>query len=95
LSEAQILVLSAAMSSVGINAEAGGSAMSRVMQKVNTAVLECGEALTNFASIAGASADEFATMWKERPQDAIVALLKGLGRIKDEGGNVTFTLTAL
>lgn len=45
--------LSAAMSSVGINAEAGGSAMSRVMQKVNTAVLEGGESLTNFASIAG------------------------------------------
>lgn len=34
-------------------------------------------------------------MWKERPQDAIVALLKGLGRIKDEGGNVTGTLKDL
>ncbi|HFU4464354.1 TPA: phage tail tape measure protein [Streptococcus suis] len=95
LSEAQIMGLSAAMSSVGINAEAGGSAMSRVMQKVNTAVLEGGEAVASFAAIAGTSAEEFATMWQERPQDAIVSLVKGLGRVKDEGGNVTGTLKDL
>ncbi|WP_105264204.1 phage tail tape measure protein, partial [Streptococcus suis] len=95
LTEAQIMGLAAAMSSVGINAEAGGSAMSRIMQKVNTAVLEGGEALTSFADVAGQSAEEFAVMWQERPQDAIVTLIKGLGRIKDEGGNVTGTLKDL
>ena len=95
LTEAQIMGLAAAMSSVGINAEAGGSAMSRIMQKVNTAVLEGGESVESFAAIAGTSAEEFAQMWQERPQDAIVALVKGLGRVKDEGGNVTGTLKDL
>ncbi|HEL1986716.1 TPA: phage tail tape measure protein, partial [Streptococcus suis] len=45
--------------------------------------------------VAGQSAEDFAVMWQERPQDAIVTLIKGLGRIKDEGGNVTGTLKDL
>ncbi|WP_105134478.1 phage tail tape measure protein, partial [Streptococcus suis] len=40
LTEAQIMALAATLSSVGMEAEAGGSAMSRVMQKMNTAVAE-------------------------------------------------------
>lgn len=38
MSEADIMGLAAAMSSVGIEAEAGGTAMSMVMKKINNAV---------------------------------------------------------
>ncbi|NQO74796.1 phage tail tape measure protein [Streptococcus suis] len=92
LTEAQIMALAATLSSVGMEAEAGGSAMSRVMQKMNTAVAEGEEALDKFAAVAGMSAEEFAAKWKTEPQNAIVDFLNGLRRIKEEGGDVTQTL---
>lgn len=95
LTEAQILGMSAALSSVGINAEAGGSSMSRAMQKINSAVAEGGGKLEDFAHVAGTSSEEFAKTWRERPQDAIVSFVKGLNRVKEEGGDVTSTLKDL
>lgn len=89
LTDPQILGLAAAMSSVGIEAEAGGSAFSRVMQKINTQVLSGGEDLWKFAKIAGKSADEFAASWKKNPQEAIIDFVKGLKRFKEEGKDVT------
>ena len=84
LTEAQILAMSGALSSVGVNAEAGGGAMSRVLQKINTEVLSAGENLSGFAEVAGQSADEFATKWQKDPQSAIVDFVEGLGRIQLE-----------
>lgn len=92
LSEDQILGLAAAMSSVGINAEAGGSSMSRVMQKINTEVLSGGDNLEKFAKVSGMSADEFSKKWKEEPEQAIVSFVDGLGKIKESGGDVTTAL---
>lgn len=92
LTEAQIAGLAAGMSSVGINAEAGGSAFSRVMQKINTEVISGGEDLQRFAAVAGKTAEEFAQTWKTNPQEAIVDFVKGLGKIKESGGDVTKTL---
>lgn len=89
LTDPQILGLATAMSSVGIEAEAGGSAFSRVMQKINTQVLSGGEDLWKFAKIAGKSADEFAASWKKNPQEAIIDFVKGLKRFKEEGKDVT------
>lgn len=89
LTDPQILGLATAMSSVGIEAEAGGSAFSRVMQKINTQVLSSGEDLWKFAKIAGKSADEFAASWKKNPQEAIIDFVKGLKRFKEEGKDVT------
>ena len=95
LTEADILGLAGAMSSLGINAEAGGSSMSRVMQKINSAAIAGGEGLENFANVAGVSAQEFADTWKTKPTDAIALLLKGLDNIKKSGGDVTGTLKEL
>lgn len=88
LNESQILALSTAMTSVGINAEAGGSAFSRVMQKMNTAVLSNSEDLKGFANIAGMSAEDFAASWKQNPQTAIINFTKGLKRAQDGGKDV-------
>ncbi|WP_055078776.1 phage tail tape measure protein [Lagierella massiliensis] len=85
LTEAQIMGLSTAMSSVGIRAEMGGSAFSRVMQKMNTAVISGSDKLEGFAAVAGMSAETFSTMWKEKPQEAITAFISGLGYAKDQG----------
>lgn len=95
LTEPQILAVATAMSSVGINAEAGGSSFSRVMQKINTQVLSGGKQLKFFAKIAGMSAQNFAHEWKTEPQIALLAFLDGLKRVKESGGDVTKTLKEL
>lgn len=95
LTEPQILALATAMSSVGINAEAGGSSFSRVMQKINTQVLSGGDKLDKFAKVAGMSAENFAKSWKTEPQIAMLAFLDGLKKVKASGGDVTQTLKQL
>src|SRR5699024_8069405 len=60
LTEDQILSFAGALSSVGISAEAGGTAFSRVMLEMNTAVINGGKELEKFADIAGASTGDFA-----------------------------------
>ena len=92
MSESDMLALATAMSSVGINAEAGGSSMSRVMQKINSAVLSGGDNLNQFASVAGVTADDFAKTWQEKPSEAILAFIKGLDGIKAGGGDVSGAL---
>lgn len=52
LSEPQILALSTAMSSVGIEAEAGGSAMSKLLKKIQVSVETGDKSLTKFAKVA-------------------------------------------
>lgn len=95
LTEPQILAVATAMSSVGINAEAGGSSFSRVMQKINTQVLSGGKKLELFAKVSGMSAQNFAHEWKTEPQIALLAFLDGLKKVKQSGGDVTQTLKEL
>lgn len=95
LTEPQIMAVATAMSSVGINAEAGGSSFSRVMQKINTQVLSGGKKLELFAKVSGMSAKDFAHEWKTEPQIALLAFLDGLKKVKESGGDVTQTLKEL
>lgn len=95
LTEAEVLGLAATMSSLGIRAEAGGTAMSRVMRTIMNAVMAGGDDLETFAGIAGVSAETFATAFSTNPIEAIQLFSDGLGRIRDEGGNVNDALEAV
>lgn len=95
MTEAQITGLAAAMSSVGINAEAGGGSMSRVMQKINTSVMSGNKSLSKFASVSGMSSKEFQKAWKDDASQAIVSFVKGLGKAKTSGKDVTSVLKAM
>ncbi|HDT8447015.1 TPA: phage tail tape measure protein [Listeria monocytogenes] len=95
LSEAQILSLATAMSSVGINAEAGGTAMTTVMKKINNAVDSGGNKLDRFASLAGMSAQEFQKAWKNDAASALDAVIHGLEKSGKEGKNLTAILDSL
>ena len=92
LTEAEILGLAAALSSVGINAESGGTAISRVMVDVAKAVASGGAELEAFAEVAlpnsTNAAAEFAEMFRKDAAGAIVTFVEGLGAISEEGGNV-------
>lgn len=98
-SATDILALSTAMSSVGLNAEAGGTAMSTIMTKIGRAVdegvSEDNEKLALFAKTAGMTAEEFATAWKTAPTTALQGFVKGLDGVIDSGGNVTAILDDL
>lgn len=95
MTEAQITGLAAAMSSVGINAEAGGGSMSRVIQKINTSVMSGNKSLSKFASVSGMSSKEFQKAWKDDASQAIVSFVKGLGKAKTSGKDVTSMLKAM
>lgn len=90
-----VLGLATAMSSVGIEAEAGGTAMSTVMTKVDKAVASGGKKLQNFASVAGMSAEDFAAKWKSKPTEALEDLMKGLDSASKSGSNMNQILDML
>lgn len=93
--ESDILAMSSALSSVGIEAELGGGAMSRALQKMNSAVIAGGKELEGFAEVAGMSASEFATAWRDDPVAAANAFVSGLGKVSDSGGDAAATLDEL
>ena len=95
MTETGVMALSTAMSALGINAQQGGGAMSRVMQKMNTAVLSNSQNLQKFADVAGMSASEFAEVWRTDPIQAIDAFVKGLGDVQESGGDMASLLDEL
>lgn len=90
LSTPQILGLSAAMSSVGLTAEAGGTAMSQAMTKISKAVAEGGSSLELFGEVTGRTGQEFANLWRNDPINAIEEFLIGLSNL--EGGSEALIL---
>lgn len=95
LTQADILGLATAMSSLGIEAEAGGSAMSTVMSKIDRAVANGGDSLETWASIAGMSADAFAQAWSDDPVTALQDVLEGINRASESGENMNLVLDDL
>ena len=85
LTEAQILSFAGALSSVGIEAEAGGSAFSKVMIDMQLAVETNSERLKQFADVAGMSAEEFRKAFQEDAAGAIIAFIQGLGTAEERG----------
>jgi TP901 family phage tail tape measure protein len=88
----EIMALGTAMADVGINAEAGGTAMSTVITKMSVAVSEGGAKLQEFARVADMSAEQFAATWKRSPVEAMDAFIQGLSRLKGEGADLNLTM---
>lgn len=87
--ETDILALSAAMSSVGINAEAGGSSMSKLISEMQTAVEVGGEGLQSFADVAGMTAQQFADEWGTNAVGALQAFIVGLNDVERNGKSMS------
>src|SRR5699024_6544607 len=80
------------MSSLGIRAESGGSAMSRVILNMNDAVMDGGEQLGKYAKVAGMSGKEFQKAFKDDAAGALAVFIKGLSKTQKSGGNVNAVL---
>lgn len=88
----EIMGFSAALTSVGINAEAGGTAFSKLFTEIFAATQSGGEKLSQFARVAGMSAEQFRESYEQNATGAIVKFVEGLGNINKSGGNVIAVL---
>ena len=99
LTTPEILGLATAMSSVGIEAEAGGTAMNQTLTGIGKAVAGVGkgakEKLQLIASTAGMTAEQFSTAWKQKPAEALQSFIKGLQKAHEEGKNMDGILDEL
>ena len=99
LTAPDILGLATAMSSVGIEAEAGGTAMVQTLTGIGKAVSGVGkgakEKLELIAQIAGTTSDSFSQAWKEKPAEALQSFIKGLQKAHEEGKNMDGVLSDL
>lgn len=85
----QVLAISSALSSVGLEVEAGGTAISRVMLQIDRDVESGSDTLATYAQVAGMTAEEFTTAWGTDAAGALSAFIAGLGRVQASGGSTT------
>lgn len=95
LTEPEIMALAAAMSSVGIEAEAGGTAMTQTLNAIEKAVAKGGDDLAEFARIAGMSSEEFSSAWKNDAMNALTSFIGGLGKLDEQGESTVLVLEDL
>ncbi len=84
LTEAQILGIGGSLSELGQRAEAGGTAVQRVLLEMISAVAQTNEQLDIFAETAGLSASRFAEVFEQDAGEAFTAFVEGLGRAGDD-----------
>lgn len=92
LSEAQILGFATALSSVGIEAQMGGSAFSKALVKMEVASATGGDALEDFAKVSGMTAKQFKALWDSDPAAAFQSFIVGLSKMDEEGESTIATL---
>ena len=95
LTEAQILGFAAGLSSVGIEAEAGGTAFSRVFADMQAAVQTNSKELDTFSQVSGMTKRDFAALFESDPATAVLEFVRGLNRAKDAGKSVHPILESL
>ena len=99
LTAPDILGLATAMSSVGIEAAAGGTAMTQTLTAIGNAVSLTGkdavEDLNLIAKTAGMTSEEFQQAWKEKPVVALQSFIKGLKNAQEKGVNMNTILAQL
>jgi TP901 family phage tail tape measure protein len=85
LTEGQTLGLAAALSSVGIESEAGGTAFSKIMIEIAASVETGSDKLEDFARVSGLSSEEFARKWRTDPAAALASFVTGLSGMEAQG----------
>lgn len=85
MTEPEILAFAGSLSSVGIEAERGGSAFSRLMMNMKLATVNGGQSLNDFASIAGMTASQFKNQFEKDASGAIIKFIQGLAGLEGTG----------
>ena len=93
-SETDILAVSAAVGSLGIEAQAGSTAMSTLISTLYKAV-ETGDGLEDFAAVAGMTAEQFKTAWGADAVGAMDSFIQGLNDVERNGKSAVVILDQL
>jgi len=94
-SVADTLAIATALQAVGVQSQAGGTAMSRVFQQLTVAVQGNQKAMDVFVQTSGLTEEAFRNIAKEDPAQALNLFIQGLNRVADSGGNVVGILDEL
>lgn len=89
LSEANIFAFASALTSVGVEAEAGGTAMSKVFTSIADATRDGGSKLETFARVSGVSVAQFKRAFEQDGAGAITMFIEGMGRLAASGQSTT------
>lgn len=87
----QVLGLSTALSSLGIEAAAGGSSVSKMLKKIDISVSTGDKNLQKFAEVSGMTSQQFQKAWGEDAAGTFLKFVEGIGKSAD----VTKTLDEL
>lgn len=85
MSEPEIMGFSAALSAVGLEAEAGGTAFSKLLNDMTLAVQTGSSKLNEFASVAGMSASQFKRAFEQDAAGAVQKFIQGLADAEKNG----------
>lgn len=88
MSEADTFALAAALSSIGVEAEAGSTAIGTLTSSITKAVVLGTDDLEQYAKAAGMSADAFAAAWEADPAGTLAAMIENLNALQAAGVNV-------
>ena len=95
MSQADILGIAAAAASLGLEAQAGGSAFSKTINEIGMAVSTNGKTLQTWADVAGMSVEQFKAAWQTDVTGTFERVIEGLGNVKANGGDLNETLAEL
>ncbi|HVL67205.1 MAG TPA: phage tail tape measure protein [Vicinamibacterales bacterium] len=84
MNEPAIMGIGAAFSSVGVEAEAGGTAVQKVLNEMVGATAKGGKELEKFAAVAGMTAKEFQELFARDSAEAFTRFVEGLGKSGDK-----------
>ena len=91
LNSNQVLGLSTALSSLGIEAAAGGSSVSKMLKTIDLSVSTGDKKLQKFAEVSGMTSQQFQKAWGEDAAGTFLKFVEGIGKSVD----VTKTLDEL
>ena len=95
MSKADIMGIAGAMSSLDLEAQAGGSAFSKTLSEISIQVATGGKDLEKYAAVAGMSASEFAHAWGEDATGAFIKFIEGLASGRGVGEDMNVILDEL
>lgn len=95
LAKPEILGIAAALSSVGLEAEMGGSAFSKAIKQIQVSVETNAPVLEDYAEVAGMTGEAFANLWSTNTASAISQFIAGIGDVDRQGQSIISTLADL
>ncbi|MCI6843803.1 MAG: phage tail tape measure protein [Coriobacteriaceae bacterium] len=95
MSQADILGIAAATASLGMEAQAGGTAFSKTVNEIGVQVSTNGKELQEWAALARMSMDEFKSAWQTDATGTFEAVIRGMSDAQASGEDLNVILSDL